>query len=491
MQSDIYRCILSRMTPVAPLDLTWIPLTPKKSVVAHDLDFYKLFSLIRNKFSTCYLFESLALPRHQDRFHVIGFDPIAIFTGAGSTLTVQGDNAALSLILGGRCDGRCEVTLDNVDPYKVLSQAFPSHLQSITHEGGLIGYFSHEAVNYFEPSLHLPEHKDFKGFRLGLYLDGLIYDTETNTLSYYTFGEDRGGYVGGLLDDLTDHTIPCELASTTFLGHSATKDDFVRNVDAARRKIIEGYSFQIEVGFKSVFDITGDKLAIYHRLRMVNPSPYMYFLKFGELELMGASPEILVTNHQGVVSTTPTAGTIRRGDNEYEDRQLARTLLNDPKEIAEHNMLVDLHRNDIAKVSAPGSVRVMDSMFLIKFSHVQHIVSLITSVLAPNKTSFDLLASILPAGVTTGAPKIETIQIISSLEKAPRGPYGGAVGRFSFNGDCDFCIPIRSLFCVGDRCFLQTSAGVVYDSIALSEYDEVIRKLSAMMRSINAVSVHA
>ncbi len=422
------------------------------------------------------------MPRHQDRYHTIGFDPAAIFSAKGDSLKVEGSEDFIELLTGKKnIKSYC---YNNVNPYQLLSKNFPQKFSVETHQGGLIGYACHEAINYFEDSINLPEHAEFDTFKFGLFLDGLIYDTLTGTIKYYSYGVNRSDQVRNLVRESLEYNIPEKLDSVEFLGHSTTREEYIEAVERTRKKIVEGYSFQSEVGFKSFFSISGDKLAIYNRLRQINPSPYMYYLKFDGQELLGASPEILVSSKQGIALTTPTAGTIIRGKTEQEDTVLARTLLNDPKEIAEHNMLVDLHRNDLARVSKAGSVKVLDLMFIIKFSHVQHIVSEISSSLLDNKNAFDLLSSVLPGGVTTGAPKLETIKIIHETEEDPRGPYGGAVGRFSFNGDCDFCLPIRSIFCNQDSCFAQTSAGIVFDSIAENEYIEVTHKLAAMIATL-------
>jgi anthranilate synthase component 1 len=468
--------------PAPTLNFDWVSHQAREAVLGHDLDFYKLFGLIAEKHDTVYYFESLSLPRHQDRYYTLGFDPAALFIAKGNTLTVKGNPETLEKLTKQK---KTEVVYNNVNPYKLLQNSFPEGFLSTTHQGGLIGYFCHEAVNYFEPSLSLREHPDFDTFKLGLYLDGLIFDTLTSTLKYYTYAEDRSAQIKELINQIPTYETPDHLESVEFIGHSATKEEFIGAVQRTQQKIKEGFSFQSEVGFKSNFKIRGNKRAIYNRLRNINPSPYMYYLKFGDEELMGASPEILVSCKQGRALTTPTAGTTKRGKDHREDTILARTLLNDPKEIAEHNMLVDLHRNDLAHVSRPGSVRVEDLMYIIKFSHVQHIVSLITSELAKDKSAFNLLASIFPGGVVTGAPKIETIKIIAENENAPRGPYGGAVGRFAFSGDCDFCLPIRSIFCKGDDCFAQTSAGIVYDSVPEKEYDELTNKLAAMKQTLS------
>ena len=210
----------------------------------------------------------------------------------------------------------------------------------------------------------------------------------------------------------------------------------------------------------------------------------MYYIKDGSVELLGASPEILVSSKQRYVFTTPTAGTIARDEDPVIDRILAAQLLADSKERAEHMMLVDLHRNDLAKVCVPGSVRISDLMYLIKFNYVQHIVSDVCGSLKSDCDAFDLLASILPGGVVSGAPKIESLKVIASNEVEPRGPYGGAVGRFALNGDCDFCLPIRSLFANGEACFAQTSAGVVADSNPEREYLELKNKLKGMQQTL-------
>lgn len=464
------------------LSFSWINNISIEVNIAEDIDFYQLYSHIKEKFPVSYFFESLSLPRHQDRYYTIGFDPCVVFSAQNDDLCIEGYEGVIKKITGQNNDGKLHIR--QINPFKLIQSSFPKHLASKSHQGGLIGYFSHEAINLFEESIQLPTHEDFGLFKLGLYLDGLIYDTVSGSVQYYSYAEDRSKLVRNLIAEAKQHSIPHQLENVEFKGHSVSKEQYINAVETTRQKIIEGYSFQSEVGFKSFFDIKGKKIAIYNKLREINPSPYMYYLQFHEKELLGASPEILVSCKQNRAISTPTAGTIVRGQTEKEDIAFARKLLGDPKEIAEHNMLVDLHRNDLARVSKPGSVRVEDLMFIIKFSHVQHIVSLISSELLPYKTSFDLLASVLPGGVTTGAPKIETVKIIHETEKDPRGPYGGAVGRFSYNGDCDFCLPIRSIFCVGDNCYAQTSAGIVYDSIAENEYKEVHNKLAAMAKAL-------
>lgn len=464
------------------LNLSWLKQKPHEVVIGTDVDYYRLFYALKKEYDACYLFESLELPRYQDRYFTIGFDPCLQFRASEDRLKVSGRADILYRTTG--VDNQTTITLNNINPYEFLKQNIPLHYLSKTHQGGLIGYFCYEAVNYFEPAVQLSEHPDYAAFHLGLYTDGLIFDTETDILTYYTFGEDRSDVVRQLVKKLDQITIPTSLRSAKFKGHSETKESYEQALQNTLEEVRAGNTFQCEVGYKTFYEIEGDKIAVYDKLRELNPSPYMYYVKFGDLELFGSSPEILISCTDRRVLSSPTAGTRPRGKTSTEDKQLARDLLHDPKEIAEHNMLVDLHRNDIARVCEVGSVKIAHLMYLIRFSHVQHIVSDIIGELAKDKTVYDLLAAILPGGVVSGAPKIETIKIIDRNERAPRGPYGGAVGRFSFNGDAAFCLPIRSLFCNADQCFAQTSSGVVYDSQVTDEYKEVQAKLAAMEQTI-------
>ncbi|MBE9561600.1 MAG: anthranilate synthase component I family protein [Proteobacteria bacterium] len=467
---------------VPSLNTNWIKNSLTEHILGYDIDFYKLFAALKPRFTNCYFLESLSLPRHQDRYYTIGFSPDIIFTAKGNKISLSGKADVIAMTTG--LKDRTEVSYELDNPYEFLRKQFDFNATCDPHQGGLIGYASHEAVNYFEPSLNLAEHDDFSTFKFGLYTDGLLYDTTTGKLTYYYFYQDRSEQIKSILANLDSYEIPTELESVKFTGHSVTKEEFIKAVEVTKEKIRQGYSFQAEVGFKSHYEIRGDKLAIYNKLRQINPSPYMFYVKFGQEELLGASPEILISCKQSMVLTTPTAGTTVRGKTHDEDVQLARKLLSDPKEIAEHNMLVDLHRNDISRICQPGTVKISDLMYIIKFSHVQHIVSDVVGFLDNSKNAFDVLATILPGGVVTGAPKIETIKIIDENESSPRGPYGGAVGRFSMSGDCDFCLPIRSIFCYGDKCYAQTSAGVVYDSVPEKEYAEVTHKLAAMKQAL-------
>lgn len=456
------------------IELPEIKTKPKIIKLAAGVDYYKLFFAIKSKYSNCYLFESLVLPKQQDRYYTIGFDPFYVFSAKSDHMVIEGQD-----------DKR---TIKTKNPYTYLQKLLPHIKSASPYQGGLVGYFSYEVFNYFETSQNLANHPDFPIFEFGLYLDGLIFDSETSELTYYTYFDDRSEQILELIKSLDNFVLPDKVNNLKDLGYSLDKDSYKKVVEDTLEEIRAGNSFQVEVGIKKNYLISGDKFAIYNHLRRINPSPYMYYLKFSERELFGASPEIVASLKGGKILTTPAAGTIERGETEESDRDNVRQLVNDPKEIAEHRMLVDMHRNDISRVAKPGSVKIDKLMHIMKFKYVQHMVSDITGEIREDKDAFNLIESIMPCGVLTGAPKIETIKIINRNEEGPRGPYGGGVGRFSFNGDCVFAMPIRSLFFNGNRGFNQACAGIVFDSDPEREYAEVVAKLTGMEESIKRAS---
>lgn len=440
--------------------------------IAEGLDFFKLFAKIEEKYKTCFLFESLGEQSTHSRYSIIGFDPAHIISAKENVLTFDKQKFEVK------------------NPYFALREIVPNDVISKSYAGGLIGYLSYEALNFFESSVKVKIHKLFPQFLFGVYLDGLILDKVTGETFYFFYEENRIEEIIKLLKQKSRKN----KFKAKFLKESLTKKEHGEIVEKVKQEIINGNTFQCEVGFKSEYKITGETLAVYEKLRKVNPSPFMYYLKFDDIKsaslsnssrsaqriIIGASPELLLSLKDGDMETYPLAGTTKRGKNDEEDQILARKLLNDPKEIAEHNMLVDLHRNDLGKVSKFGTVKVKSLMDIKKFSHVQHISSEITGVLKDDEDMFSAVASNFPMGTVTGAPKVETIKIIDKNEPAARGPYGGGVGHFGFNGDCTFALTLRSLFLSGDYAYTQTSSGIVYDSDADKEYEEIQRKLAAM-----------
>lgn len=431
---------------------------------AEDVDFFELFRKIEQRFDTCFLFESLGEEGKFSRYSIIGFEPAHILSGRKGKLIVDGT----------------EYTVGN--PYEALRDMMPEETLGREYAGGLIGYVGYDAVPYFEPSLTIKQSDSFDQFLFGVYTDGVILDKETNGLLYFYYDTDRSA----MLRELMQGEAVARPLTVTFVKDTLSKEEHAQAVENVKEHIRAGDTFQCEVGFRSEYTVQSDTLTVYEKLRTVNPSPFMYYVKFGDKKVIGASPELLFSLRDGEMTTRPLAGTIARGTDEKEDRQLARALLNDPKEKAEHNMLVDLHRNDIGKVAEFGSVRIKDLMSIKKFSHVQHISSEITGTIRKGEDMFSAFASNFPAGTVSGAPKIESIKIIDKNESLARGPYGGGVGHFGFNGDCTFALAIRSLFVAGAAAYVQTSGGIVYDSESAKEYEEIQNKLAAMKKVLNA-----
>lgn len=432
---------------------------PKYIKFAEDLDFFEVFRKIERVFETCFIFESLGEEGEFARYSILGFDPEHIISARGRILTIDNENYSVE------------------NPYLSLREIMPEQIISRNYAGGLVGYFSYDAVNYFEPAVKVKVYKDFDQFVFGVYTDGLILDKLTNELFYFYFERDRSERLREIASLCSHYDNNLKV---TFDGDTLTREEHRKIVESVKEQIVAGNIFQCEVGFKTKFRVEGDLLKIYEELRKVNPSPFMYYLKFGEKRIIGASPELAFSLRDGEMTVRPLAGTIKRGRDALEDKQLARMLLHDKKEIAEHTMLVDLYRNDIGRVARFGTVRIHDLLTVAKFSHVAHISSEIVGLLAAEEDMFSAFLANFPAGTLTGAPKIEAMKIIDTNEPEARGPYGGAVGHFGFNGDCTFAMAIRSLFVKRDRAYAQTSGGIVYDSVAEKEYEEIQRKLAAM-----------
>ena len=447
-------------------DLNKLKLTgkPNYKKLSEDYDFFQLFKKIEKKYKTCFLFESLGEESNISRYHILGFDPKYIITCDKNHLIILDE-----------INNPKKIKTDN--PYNLLKQYIPSNIISKKYAGGLIGYLGYDCINFFEKNINVKTNNSFEPFKFGVFLDGLVYDQVTGEIFYYFYQDDRFKLIKKIMNDVikVNERLTCE-----FLGNSMEKKEHSNAIKNVKEMIVDGLIFQCEVGYKSFYKIDGNTTKIYEKLRSINPSPHMYFLKFDNQKIIGASPELLFRLRNGEMETYPLAGTTKRGKNRQEDTKLARELLNDPKEIAEHNMLVDLHRNDIGRVAKFGTVKVRNLMDIKRYSHVQHISSEIVGIIDDDQDMFSALASNFPAGTLTGAPKIEAIKIIDNIEQDGRGPYGGAVGQFSFNGDCTFAIPIRSIFIKDDFGYVQTCGGIVYDSDPVNEFVEIERKLQAM-----------
>jgi anthranilate synthase component 1 len=435
---------------------------PHYVTITEDCDYFELFKKIEKRFDNCFILESLGEESYVARHTLIGFDPEKQLYANGSELIIEERDGSKS-------------SYKSDNPYYLLREIIPQNVISRRYAGGLTGYLSYDAMSYFEPTLQLQTSEDFDTFRFGLFKDGLIYDKMTGELIYFYYDDSRLELIRELLREPYSGNGELRIIPE---GDGMTREEHAEAVMEVKQNIIDGKVFQCEVGFKKRFRLIGDCVNVYERMREINPSPQMFYLKFGDQKLISASPELLFRVRQGEMETFPLAGTAKRGANPQEDVALARVLLNDPKEIAEHNMLVDLHRNDIGRVARFGTVKVRNLMDIKRYSHVQHISSEIVGIMAEDVDMFSALASNFPAGTLTGAPKIEAMKIIDSMEKDARGPYGGAVGHFSFNGDCTFAIPIRTIFANGEKAYVQTCGGNVFDSNPAAEYQEIVRKFA-------------
>ena len=452
-----------------------LPRKPHYVTLTADCNFFELFKKIEKRFDTCFMLESLGEESYVSRHSIIGFDPEQILYAKGNSLYIRNR------------DGATE-SYQSDNPYYLLRDIVPQDVISRKYAGGLTGYIGYDAMHYFEPSLKLKSSDYFDVFKFGLFKDGLTLDKMTGEVTYFYYTESRIDFIRQLLEE--EYPGNGELKITD-LGDTMTRQQHTDAVMKVKQDIVDGKIFQCEVGFKKRFRLEGDTINIYEKMREMNPSPQMYYVKFGEQKLIGASPEMLFRLRQGEMETFPLAGTAKRGATPEEDTQYARTLLNNPKEIAEHKMIVDLHRNDIGRVARFGTVKVRSLMDIKRFSHVQHISSEIVGIMAESEDMFSALASNFPAGTLTGAPKIEAMKIIDDLESDGRGPYGGAVGHFSFNGDCTFAIPIRTVFAKGEDAYVQTCGGNVYDSNPADEYEEIRQKFNGTKKVLDQFMAEA
>ena len=263
-----------------------------------------------------------------------------------------------------------------------------------------------------------------------------------------------------------------------------SREEFIRAVESAKEYVRAGDVVQTVISQRLSAKTSADPFDIYRALRIINPSPYMYYLRLGDLRVAGSSPEVLVRLEEGKIDLRPIAGTRPRGRDDEEDRALQQELLDDPKERAEHIMLVDLGRNDVGRVARIGSVVVSELMAVERYSHVMHIVSNIKGMLEEGHDAFDLLRACFPAGTVTGAPKIRAMEIIEELERVRRGLYAGAVGYFGFSGNMDTCITIRTVLIADGTAYIQVGAGIVADSDPEREFEETMNKSKGMIKAI-------
>lgn len=439
--------------------------------------------------SHTYLLESADNSNHWGRYSFLGYDPKIELFCKNHKMTIK--------------DGTTR-TFECSDPAaeirNILSQYKSPRLEELpTFTGGFVGYFACEYIRYIEPTLDFPTPDDdpamvndvdlmlfdkviaFDHYKNKIYL---IANISTNDLERnYNKAELELKALADLVVNGKEADVPKGILKTEFTSEF-TKDEFEEVVKKTQHYIKEGDIFQCVVSNRREAEFEGSLLNAYRVLRTLNPSPYMFYLSGGDVELTGASPETLVKLTDGKMYTFPIAGTMRRGKTEAEDLAIEEKLINDEKELAEHNMLVDLGRNDLGKIAKFGSVQVEALHMLQRFSHVIHITSTVSGDIQDGKDALDAIGATLPAGTLSGAPKIRAIEILHELEKSPRGVYGGAVGYIDFSGNMDVCIGIRMAMNKGGKVYVRAGAGIVRDSVPASEYNETLIKGQSMISAI-------
>ena len=442
-----------------------------------------------------YLLESAEGGERWGRYSFIGYKPYIVVKSRNGDLEIEegSENKILKAVP------------NPLDVLREISRKFKpvTSPQLAPFQGGLVGYFNYDLIRTWErlPGL-APEDPDIPECIFTAVSRLIIFDHLTHKINVVAFAHLREGaslkitYDQACRDvEETVHELQQPLAaafkkeqfSVSKLEPNFKKEEFKKAVQKAKDYVMAGDVVQVVLSQRFSGIAKGEDFTLYRNLRSLNPSPYMFYLNFGDIRVIGASPEILVRLTDGKIELRPIAGTRPRGETREQDQAFEKELLEDPKERAEHIMLVDLGRNDVGKVALPGSVTVPRLMEVERYSHVMHIVSRVEGQLKPDLDSFDLFMSSFPAGTVSGAPKIRAMEIISELEPAQRGPYAGAVGYFAFNGNMDFCITIRTITITKNRLSIQVGAGIVADSSPESEYDETLRKGAAMFKAIEKV----
>ncbi|MEW5744432.1 MAG: anthranilate synthase component I [Nitrospirota bacterium] len=451
-----------------------------------------------------FLLESVTGGEKWARYSFLGIDPAmtVVFHGRRGEISSNGSRS----------------TVEAEDPLiiikETLGQFTPVEVPGLPRfSGGFVGYIGYDVVKFFErvPDLRKPA-LDMPDIFLMLTDTLLIFDNLKQTIkivcNVHVNGDDRkGAYdeagkkIDRIIGDLTGGQVSPGAALRIPSGHPSPgaarptpakkfvsnfrKEDFLEAVAQSKEHVLAGDVVQVVLSQRFETEATAGPFELYRALRVINPSPYMYYLDIGDAQLVGSSPEILVRLEEETITLRPIAGTRKRGATEEEDLALEEDLKQDPKEVAEHIMLVDLGRNDVGRVAEIGSVTVTELMKVERYSHVMHLVSNVEGTVKRGLDAFDVFRACFPAGTVTGAPKVKAMEIIEELEPTRRGPYAGSVGYFSYSGNMDICITIRTLVVKNGRIYVQAGAGIVADSVPESEYTETVNKASAMMKAVD------
>ncbi len=443
-----------------------------------------------------FLLESVTGGEKWARYSFLGIDPAMTLNCSGRKVTVR-ERRKTSLV-------------ETDDPFSVvkdiLSRFTPVEVAGIPRfSGGFVGYIGYDVVKFFErvpdspkPALDVPDIflmltdtiLIFDNLRQTIKIVSNVHVTDSNIEKTY---ENAGKRIDKIIKKL-GHKAKNETQRAKGKGQSEieanfssnfTKKDFMDAVVKAKEYIMSGDILQVVLSQRFETQALTPPFNLYRALRVINPSPYMYYLDTGDVQLVGSSPEILVRLEDDKITLRPIAGTRKRGETEDADRALEVELKKDPKEIAEHIMLVDLGRNDVGRVSEIGSVKVTEVMEVERYSHVMHLVSNVEGILRKGLDAFDVFKACFPAGTVSGAAKVRAMEIIEELEPTKRGPYAGSVGYISYSGNMDMCITIRTLIIKNDTIFVQAGAGLVADSVPENEYYETVNKAMAMMKTVD------
>lgn len=448
--------------------------------------------------ANAFLLESVAGGENLARYSYLATNPSRVLSSKGREVTLRDSQG----------EHRSELPAGQ-DALHVLSQLLKEY-QFVPlpgwerFPGGAVGYLGYDMVRFFEElpeenpdDLNLPDCQFMLADTLVIF-DHVLH--RVRILANAHIGDDPQQAYWDAIERIEkvvaalQHPLPERVPTApgrarlpedaSALPSTMTRAQHRAAVLKAKEYISAGDIIQVVLSHRMQAEVSVDPFDLYRALRAINPSPYMYYLQFGDLKIIGSSPEILVTEDAGKVSTRPIAGTRRRGKTADEDKALEEELLADEKERAEHIMLVDLHRNDIGRVCKPGTVKVDELMVVERYSHVMHIVSNVLGELDDDHDQFDLLRATFPAGTLSGAPKIRAMQVIEELEPVRRGPYGGAVGYFGFSGSMDTCIMLRTIVMKGNTCYIQAGGGIVADSVPEAEYQETLMKAGALLDAV-------
>lgn len=448
-------------------------------------------ALLRRMSDNCgrfFLLESIEGGEKWGRYSFLGYDPVARITCANGEMTIEEDGVK---------------RIHSQKPYKVLRSLLscrraPRLADMPPFTGGLVGYFSYNMIGYAEPVLKLRS-SEFHDFDLMLFDKVIAYDhlkqkicvvvnmrTDNIEENYKKALSD----IEDIIRMIREQTLPeisCTKGKPEFICN-VTKEEYCAMVVKTKEYITKGDIFQAVISRRFESEFEGSLINAYRVLRTTNPSPYMVFLQNDDVQLISTSPETLVRLQNGVLSTFPIAGSRPRGKDSREDTELEHELLADEKELAEHDMLVDLARNDLGRISRYSSVHVVNYKKIQRYSRIMHITSEVEGTIREDKDAFDAIEALLPAGTLSGAPKIRACEIIEELEKEPRGIYGGAIGYIDFAGNMDVCIAIRMAVKKNGKVYVQAGGGIVADSIPEKEHEESGNKARAVIEAIIAAS---